>query len=622
MKHLLNFFICTGLSFSIFCSPVIAARKSKVPITFEKFHGYTGSIEYMKAVNKAYPEITDLLEIGKSSQGRPIYVLVITNKNTGTTLDREKKLRHERKLEVPNPPITPKDLGKAGHMITGATHGNEQTGTEVCLYFIDKMVSGYKNDSLTTTLIDTKAFYVCPVNNPDGLYNTVEIGIPQRTNSMLQGKEKPLRKDLNNDGIFSLMRYKDPKGDFRKDSVDSRVMVKINKDENTPDSDRYAVVSEAEPDKGIDINRNFPEAWWKEDAFPGGSGDFPTSAPESQALCEFIIQHPNIIMVNEYHTQGGYVYRPLGSAPDKDMQPRDVAVYDLIMGKKYIELMGGKMPVAWEKPSKIEHCKDELRLSKDIFVAARGYEFPYEWKVPYSKEKEKKAYYGLYLDWLYKQCGIYSLVTELWNPAHDIDELKGLKGIELQRSLLKYLDNLKEKIYLEWTPAKHPEHGNVEVGGWVGNIGGNNAFPGAILDSICERQWQFDLFRSSLMPQMAINDIKVKTQSAGNAKVLEITAEIENTGALPSGLVGTEWMAFNRGDVVWLAGENNKITFLMGNPYEKIGNLYGSMQIPGFESKDGNKKIVKWVVSVEGNEKIKVIASSLKGGTVVKEVKY
>ena len=29
-------------------------------------------------------------------------------------------------------------------------------------------------------LVDKKVFYLCPVVNPDGVYNSVEVGIPQR----------------------------------------------------------------------------------------------------------------------------------------------------------------------------------------------------------------------------------------------------------------------------------------------------------------------------------------------------------------------------------------------------------------------------------------------------------
>jgi hypothetical protein len=622
MKNLSKFCLCVGL-ICFFCGRPASAVQ-KVPVSFDKFHGYTGTVDYLKAVNKAYPDITELVEIGKSFRQRPIYVLIITNRNTGTTLDREKKLVYERKLEVPNPPVTARHLGKAGQMLTGATHGNEQTGTEVCLYFIDKMVSGYGSDPAITNLIDTKVFYVSPANNPDGLYNTVELGAAQRTNSMNQTDTAalPIRKDLDNNRIFSQIRYKDTKGRYVKDKTDPRLMIAYKEDGGYADDERYSVASEAEADKGIDINRNFPEHWWKPNTMPGGTGEFATSAPEVQALCEFIINHPNILVVNEYHTMGGHVYRPMGSTGDSGMQSRDIAVYDLVMGKKYVELMGTEMPKAWENPKEISAYRDELRNAKNTLAAKRGYELPYEWRTPYNEKEDTSNYYGLFLDWLYKQCGIYSLVTELWNPGHDVDELKGLKDDELQRAVLAYLDKQGgQQIFLDWKPAKHPKHGDVEVGGWAGHIGRNNAFPGRVLESICERQWQFDSYCAGLLPQLAINNVKVKKQSAGNTSVWEISAEIENRGALPTGLVGTERMAFNRGDVVWLIGENGKITFLSGQPCEKIGNLYGTLQIPGFEDKNGNRKTLRWVVAVEGSEKLKIVASSLKGGTVVKEVK-
>lgn len=603
--------------------PATGARK--VPVAFDKFHGYSGTVDYLKAVNKAYPDITELIEIGKSFQRRPVYVLIITNRKTGTTLDREKKLVYERKLEVPTPPLMPLHTGKAGHLLTGATHGNEQTGVEVCLYFIDKMVSGYGDDAGLTELIDTKTFYVCPANNPDGLYNTVELGAPQRSNSMYQTDTAaaPQRRDLNNDKLFTQIRYKNPNGRFVKDSLDARLMITYQEGVTYPDPQRYAVEYEAQPDKGIDINRNFPEAWWNlQTTLPGGTGEYPTSAPETHALCEFIINHPNIIMVNEYHTQGGHVYRPMGSTGDIGMDSRDIAVYDLIMGKKYAELMGTEIPEVWTNPSELSQHKDKLRGDKNTFAAKRGYKLPYEWRVPYNEDENRTAYYGLFLDWLYKQCGIYSIVTELWNPSHDIAALKGLKNVELQRALLKYMDEQALNYFVDWKPANHPKHGDVETGGWVGHIGPNNAFPGPTLENICERQWQFDLFRSKLMPQIAIQTVDVKKQTSGNTTVLEITAEIENVGALPTGLANTEWMAFNRGDVVWLIGENNRITYLSGKPCEKIGNLYGRMQIPGFENKTGNRKTLKWIVAVEAKEHIKIAASSLKGGTVVKEIKY
>lgn len=577
MKNLL----LTGAALCLLHTTAVAGPK--VPISFDKYHGYTGTVDFIKAVNKAYPDITELKEIGRSSQNRPMYVLVITNKKTGTTLDREKKLVHERRLEVPNPPIQDLDLGKAGYMITGCTHGNEITGNEVCLYFIDQVVSGYGKDKDITAMVDNKVLYVCPAINPDGLYNTVELGATQRQNSMYQ-EGKVERKDLNGDGKWSQFRYKNPKGYYTIDSTDPRVMVRATAD--TPEDQRYSVEWEAKADKGIDMNRNFPEAWWNtKTLMPAGTGNYATEAPEVEAMCEWFITHPNIYMVNEYHTQGGHVYRPLGSTDDKGMQPRDVAVYDKILGKKYQELM----------------------QSEDLNSI---------WRRAWEPEG---VYSGLLLDWLYKQCGILSIATELWNPRHEIPELKDLKGNDYQRGIVNYAAS--HNSYIDWTKGKHPEHGDVEVGGWLANVGPNNAYPGDALRTICDRQWQFDRFCISEMPQMAIENLTAKVQSStGSTKIVEISADIVNNGPLPSGLDKSENMAFNRGDVAWIIGASGKMQVLSGNVCEKLGNLYGTESIPGFRGQ--NRQTVKWVVAVEGNENVKVVASSLKGGTVMQNVKY
>ncbi|MDR1937960.1 MAG: hypothetical protein LBQ73_05610 [Tannerellaceae bacterium] len=631
--------ICLGVSMLI-AVPVRTPAAGKVAISFDKYHGYTATVDYLKAVSKSYASITDLVEIGKSAQGRPLYVLVITNKATGTTLDREKKLVYERKLEVPNPPLLSLDLGKPGHFVSGSIHGNEPTGTEVCLYFINQLLSGYGSDPQITSWIDSKVFYVCPVINPDGLYNSVELGAPQATNSMDQtaAAKTPLRKDLNGDGLFSQIRYPSPEGEWVKDSTDPRVMLKAASGEY-PGEARYIVVNEAEADKGIDLNHNFPEGWWVGDVMPdvspvytdrmsgyrgdmkpAGSGEFAVSAPETHALCEFFITHPNIILANDYHTMGGFVYRPLGSTGDKRVQPRDLIVYDRIMGKKYLELLGSGLPPAWTSPDSIEEYRDALAAGRNEYVVARGYVFPYEWRSPYNERNEKGSH-GLMMDWLYKQNGIYAVETHVWNPETDVPGLKGLKGAALQRALVAHAAASGGKLFLDWKPAKHPVYGEVEVGGWIGAVGGNNAFPGEILEKICARQWQYDFYRTTLMPQLQINDIQVKKKSEGGTVILEITAEIENAGALPTTLQRAETLPLNRGDVVWLIGENNRLTFLSGSACQKIGALGGTLELP--ETPDvKNRKTVKWLVSLQGNEKINVVASSLKGGTVVKQVKY
>ena len=66
----------------LICIALLSATDStaqKVPISFNDYHGYTSTVKYIKQVVQAYPNITKLLEIGKSNMGRPLYVLVISN---------------------------------------------------------------------------------------------------------------------------------------------------------------------------------------------------------------------------------------------------------------------------------------------------------------------------------------------------------------------------------------------------------------------------------------------------------------------------------------------------------------------------------------------------------------
>lgn len=191
-----------ALSFVVLTAPNSIFAAQKVSISFDDYHGYNGTVKYIKDVAKAYPNITRLLEIGKSTMGRSIYVLVISNMNKGTTIDAQVQLRNPRKEGVKN--VTPMKpyQGKPGHWICGATHGNEYTGTEVCLYSIDKLVSGYGSDQEITRLVDDQTFYICPVVNPDGLYNSIEKGISQRQNS--EKKDDDGDGKINEDGLDDL----------------------------------------------------------------------------------------------------------------------------------------------------------------------------------------------------------------------------------------------------------------------------------------------------------------------------------------------------------------------------------------------------------------------------------
>jgi len=678
----------------------------KVSISFDKYHGYTGTEKYLKDINKAYPSITELMEIGKSNFGRSIYVLVISNMKTGTTLDAHIELQNMRKEGVKNVAAMKSYQGKPGQWICAAMHGNEYTGTEVCLYIIDKLVTGYGSDPQIKDLIDKKVFYICPIVNPDGVYNSVELGIAQRQNSERVDNDGDGKinedgpDDLNGDGYYTQFRYKDPKGRYVIDDADSRLMVRVGNNEKT-DKERYSVITEdkdndgdgkrgEDSERGIDVNRNFPEVWFRENGMQGGSGKYPTSSPEAHAIAEFFTNHTNILMGQYFHTSGGFTYRPLGTSPHGSLHTKDVAVMDMIMGKKYLEILGEDVPKAWLYPDSLTQYKEELKDTKvNKYAKQRGYELPRGWRVSYNETRDQRYNFGMASDWMYMQYGVYSVTTELWNPMNDIDDFPTFEGedayLNRNRELLKYQDEQYGGAYfIDWKPFKHPELGDGEIGGWKSPAGRNNAFPGKPLLNVCEKHWQFELFKATLLPEVEItkatanvlysaNSAQMATASgdgsevtikkgkgSGKYKIIEVTVNIENQGNLATHIARGAQLAGNRPDVVWLVGDRDKITFMQGTPYQKVGVLEGKMKIPGYrarpqssdtdqpqrrgampyspmmyrfmrarvsydqpgEKQSGPKREVKWLIAVEGDTPLKVIVSSQKGGTKVKSITY
>lgn len=707
------------------------AMAQRAPISFDDYHGYTGTVEYLQAVARAYPNITELLEIGESNLGRTMYVLVISNMRTGTTIDRHIELRNPRRENVQN--VTPMKSyhGKPGQWIDGGTHGNEYTGTEVCLYIIDKLVTGYSSDTELKELIDECVFYICPIVNPDGVYNSVEGGTSQRQNSMMNDDDDDGRinedgpDDLNGDGHITSFRYKDPEGGYVIDDVDPRVMVRLARGAETA-KERYSVVREdrdndgdgrrgEDSERGIDVNRNFPEGWYNDDNEQAGSGYYASSAPESRAILEFFTNNTNILLVQSFHTSGGFTYRPFARWPDSRIDPKDLAIFDRVMGKKYCQLLGAEYPSVWdEEPPAPRTAQQGMRMrpggappqgtrpqrqapagQQTTRAAgggggARGYDLPREWTHPYNEDRGSPYGYGIFIDWAYAQFGSYSMTTELWNRSKDFPGMPEFTGddatIQRDRWMINYQDEHNGgRFFVPWQRYRHPDLGDGEIGGWIAQYNArNNAFPGEALLHVCDVHWQFELFKAGLLPRVVITDATVEVlyetnsatetsvsyqgdtatinrgQRKGSFKVVLVTATIENTGQLATQVARGARLAGNRNDAVWLVGDRDRVTFYQGTPFRSIGVLEGTMPIPGIQSSTpaaggagqrqmmmnlppnippemmqqfmarmggaqeetpaGNVREVKWLIGIEGTTALKVIVTSQRGGTQVKEI--
>ena len=250
-------------------------------------------------------------------------------------------------------------------------------------------------------------------------------------------------------------------------------------------------------------------------------------------------------------------------------------------------------------------------------------------------------------------------------PGFDNEDDRNL----FYRSLLAYQDDVYDgEKFVDWESYNHPELGRGEVGGWISTWGSNNAIPGETLEHIAENHWQFELFKARLLPRLEITEASAEvlyttdnTNAAravsdgntvtirsgvnlGRYRVVKVTATIENTGPLATHVARGANLAGNRQDVIWLVGNRDRIKFLQGRAYQRLGVLDGSMELPGYdpssapqprtpmqafggppldddgEPQTGNTREVTWLIAVEGDTPLKLVLSSQKGGTVVRNL--
>ena len=123
---------------------LIQAQEIKVPLRFDFYYDYEQVVEAVKALNKAYPQLTTLDQVGKSEEGRIIWAITINNPKTG------------------------KPLEKPGVYADGNIHGNEIQATEVCLYLANRLLTEYGKNKEITEVVDRNAFYIIPTVNVDG----------------------------------------------------------------------------------------------------------------------------------------------------------------------------------------------------------------------------------------------------------------------------------------------------------------------------------------------------------------------------------------------------------------------------------------------------------------------
>jgi len=397
---------------------------------FDTFYRHDALTRLLFDYADAHPELVSVASIGKSFEGRDIWVATVTNVATGP------------------------DTDKPAFWVDGNIHAAELTASTAVLYYLHQLVTGHGHDAQITQLLDTRALYLVPRLNPDG----AELALADRPRHIRSStrrypyEEEPVEgltmEDIDGDGRVLFMRVRDPHGGYKKSDRDPRLMVArepgefggeyyrlmpegtlVNYDGLTVQVNRDA--------EGLDLNRNFPSQW-RQEFEQVGAGEYPTSEPEVKAMVDFVIAHRNIGAAISYHTHSGVILRPMGTEKDDDMIPED-----LWSIKRFSAL--GTQHTGYPAIS--------------IF-----HDFKYH----------PKETIGGTQDWFYEHLGALFWVVELWAPnrAAGIADYKWIDWyrdhpVEDDLKLLKWSDeHCGGLAHVDWKPFKHPQLGEVEIGGW------------------------------------------------------------------------------------------------------------------------------------------------------------
>jgi len=463
--------------------PLAAAQEhipGKVEIAFNRYYTYKELEGHMKAIAAAYPEIVELRNIGKSLEGRDLWVAIVNSPKTG--------------------PHT----SKPAMWIDGNVHGNEIQAAEATLYSLWYLTKAYGQNPDLTKLLDNYSFYFLVSQNPDGRehwFEDVQNSSSSRSNRRpvdsdrdgLFDEDGP--EDLDGDGSITQMWKADPDGRWIRDRNDPRIFTRVPADQKGEwtllgsegvDNDGDGQINEDGPG-GDDMNRNWPTDW-QPDYVQGGAGEFAFSNPEPRAIGRFILARPNIMAGQSYHNAGGMILRGPGANYSESLFPgTDARVYDEIGAK-------GEQMLPYYK---------YMIIYRDLYTV-----------------------HGGFVDWLSAGLGAYTFTNELWNDAKYFQR----DGSTDEERMWLFRDRLQfGQTFTPYKEFDHPQYGKVLIGGL--NKWSSRVTPTFMLEEECHRNFAFTMFHADQMPILEFGRTEVQKDAGG---MWVVTTEVRNEKLMPT----------------------------------------------------------------------------------------
>jgi len=266
---------------------------------YTKYQNFKEMTNSIKSVVNSNKNIAKVESIGKTLEGRDIWLVTIAD-SKGVPVNE-----------------------RPGLLIGANFEGDHLIGSQLAVATMDYILKNYSSNEEVKKSIDEHVYYIFPRINPDAaemMFASVKTG--KKTNSKKYDGDNDGRvdedgpEDLNKDGFITVMRVKDPNGEYMVDPDDSRLMKKADAKKGESgmykiywegiDNDEDGFINE-DPPGGIDINRNFQHEYpyYKEDA-----GWHMVSELESRAIMDWVIANRNVAMILTFGESDNLIKAP------------------------------------------------------------------------------------------------------------------------------------------------------------------------------------------------------------------------------------------------------------------------------------------------------------------------
>jgi len=529
-------------------------------------------------------------------------------------------------------------------LVVGNLEGDHVVGSQLALETIRFLL----NDPSAASVLSDQAVYVIPRLNPDGAEAMfAAVKFDRQGNAFSYDADNDGRydedpgEDLNGDGMITLMRVPDPAGAFMVDAEDARLMKRADKAAGETgthtlytegvDSDGDGFLNEDGPG-GVDLNRNFQHEY---PYYEADAGLYMVSEPESRALMDFVVANRHIGAVLTFGHSDNLV-----TAPDSRGRLADPSVIDLVTfasaanagiygngvfgggggGGGFFFGFGGRGGAVGARGARLRGAQlgadNDPQSGRRPAVTVDDQDLEYFSAVSEAYKEitgitavgvNRKAE-GAFFQVAYYQMGIPSFSTQGWGlPAAESDDEESGGGGGARsgddagpdKKLVDAMDGAGIDAFAEWSSFDHPEFGAVEIGGFIPYATTNP--PADQLPELGRKQGEFVVRLAGMLPRVSVVNTEVTAHGGG---VFTVTAEIENSGYLPTSL---------QHGVVSRAVQPTTVRIQV-DPESILTGDAKSSTVRKLEG-SGSRQKFSWVIRGDEGQSVEIWVRSQKGGT-------